>query len=645
MKRLTLLFTTIILLSLTSNIFAQSIPQTINYQGVLKDAAGVLVPNGDYNLTFKLYNVQTGGTSLWNETKAINVVGGIVNTQLGSVTPIPSATFVEAIWLGITVAAGIELTPRIALSSVPYSFMSMNVPDGSITATKIATGEVVKSLNGLKDNVNIAAGSNVAITPIGNTLTISSTGGGGGTVTQINTGAGLIGGPIMTSGMISIPNDGISDVMLQNNSVTSSKITDGTINAVDIGNSQVLKSLNTLKDNVTLVAGSNISISPSGQNLTIASTSSGMGGSGTANYIPIFTSGTTLGNSFISQNSVGIDITSTSASNINPTLTLSRTGSNSATSIRFSNSLGNNFDVGMRSDGGFGISSINNNVGVSDVFVIKNSKAGIGTITPLYPLHVESPTAQRVMSGEYTGTTEFDGYGVYGKSTPIDGYGYGGFFQGGYRGVYAAALGGDYTGIVYGVYGMSSGGSVGTRVGVYGYGLGGATTWAGYFAGNVNITGTISKGGGSFKIDHPLDPTNKNLYHSFVESPDMMNIYNGNVVTDATGYATITMPDWFEALNQDFRYQLTVIGDFAQAIIAQKIQNNQFVVRTDKPSIEVSWQVTGIRHDKFAEKHRIPVEENKRPEDVGKYLHPDAYGVSETMGVDYENNQTHEQRK
>ena len=71
---------------------------------------------------------------------------------------------------------------------------------------------------------------------------------------------------------------------------------------------------------------------------------------------------------------------------------------------------------------------------------------------------------------------------------------------------------------------------------------GGTINWAGYFNGNVNVTGTLSKGGGSFKIDHPLDPTNKNLYHSFVESPDMMNIYNGNVITDASGYATVTMP-------------------------------------------------------------------------------------------------------
>jgi hypothetical protein len=87
---------------------------------------------------------------------------------------------------------------------------------------------------------------------------------------------------------------------------------------------------------------------------------------------------------------------------------------------------------------------------------------------------------------------------------------------------------------------------------------------AGYFEGDVHVTGTLSKSGGSFQIDHPLDPENKYLYHSFVESPDMMNVYNGNVTTDSRGFAHITMPDWFEALNGDFRYQLTTIGQPAQ---------------------------------------------------------------------------------
>ncbi|RFS17588.1 hypothetical protein D0T08_07410 [Emticicia sp. C21] len=145
--------------------------------------------------------------------------------------------------------------------------------------------------------------------------------------------------------------------------------------------------------------------------------------------------------------------------------------------------------------------------------------------------------------------------------------------------------------------------------------------------GNLSVSGSISKGGGSFKIDHPLDPENKYLYHSFVESPDMMNVYNGNIITDAKGIARVKLPDYFESLNTDFRYQLTVIGTFAQAIVSEKVQANQFEIRTDKPNIEVSWQITGIRNDAYARKFRIPNEIEKKPEEKGTYLYPEAYGL------------------
>jgi hypothetical protein len=174
----------------------------------------------------------------------------------------------------------------------------------------------------------------------------------------------------------------------------------------------------------------------------------------------------------------------------------------------------------------------------------------------------------------------------------------------------------------YGVYGYASSDS-GDIVGVIGEA--GSTTgqaWAGWFVGNVYVGGTLSKTAGTFTIDHPLDPANKYLQHSFVESPDMMNVYNGNVTTDAKGEATVTLPDWFEALNQDFRYQLTPIGSFAQAMVQSKVKANRFVIATSEPNVEVSWQLTGIRHDAYAEAHRIQVEVAKTGEDKGKYLHP-----------------------
>lgn len=147
--------------------------------------------------------------------------------------------------------------------------------------------------------------------------------------------------------------------------------------------------------------------------------------------------------------------------------------------------------------------------------------------------------------------------------------------------------------------------------------------------GNINITGNVAKGGGTFKIDHPLDPANKYLVHSFVESPEMMNVYSGNIITDANGFATVTMPEYFEAANKDFRYQLTVIGSFAQAIIQKKMANNTFVIQTNQPNIEASWQVTGVRNDKYANAHRIePVQEKKLK---GSYIHPELFGEDKEL--------------
>lgn len=153
--------------------------------------------------------------------------------------------------------------------------------------------------------------------------------------------------------------------------------------------------------------------------------------------------------------------------------------------------------------------------------------------------------------------------------------------------------------------------------------------------GNVAIAGNLSKGSGTFKIDHPQDPENKYLYHSFVESPDMMNVYNGNITTDVDGNATVKLPAYFESLNKDFRYQLTVIGAFAQAIVASEVNENKFVIKTDKPNIKVSWQVTGIRKDPYAEQNRVVPEMEKPAKEKGKYLHPEAYGLPLDRSVNH----------
>ncbi|MFN8335741.1 MAG: hypothetical protein U0U09_11500 [Cyclobacteriaceae bacterium] len=187
------------------------------------------------------------------------------------------------------------------------------------------------------------------------------------------------------------------------------------------------------------------------------------------------------------------------------------------------------------------------------------------------------------------------------------------------------------TGLGIGVYGYQAG----SGWGVYGTVGNTALGYAGYFSGRVNVTGALSKGSGTFKIDHPLDPTNKYLYHSFVESPDMKNIYDGVVVLDENGQAEITLPEWFGALNKDYRYQLTCIGGFAQVYISREVNNNRFSIAGGTPGLKVSWQLTGIRKDPYAEKNRVKVEEDKPENERGKYLYPEAYGLPKSMGVDY----------
>jgi hypothetical protein len=198
-----------------------------------------------------------------------------------------------------------------------------------------------------------------------------------------------------------------------------------------------------------------------------------------------------------------------------------------------------------------------------------------------------------------------------------------------------------------GVYGVSDSNSTSLssfNIGLYGYAANNAgynygiysyapntnpNFFSGYFDGNVqiigdlNVSGNISKGGGTFKIDHPLDPYNKYLVHSFVESPEMMNIYSGNITTDSDSTAVVKLPDYFQAANKDFKYQLTVIGKFAQAIVFEEINNNSFVVKTSEANIKVSWQVMTVRADKYADKNRIIPEQDKI--EKGTLLHPELF--------------------
>ena len=251
---------------------------------------------------------------------------------------------------------------------------------------------------------------------------------------------------------------------------------------------------------------------------------------------------------------------------------------------------------------------------------------GIGTATPAHPLTITATDNVTLLEANNASTAgNACGFtGTISSTTP-------GTFSAGVRGTNSST-----TSAGVGVWGTHAG---------QGYGIYGAAFdtggFAGYFNGAVSVNGMLSKTGGTFKIDHPLDPANKYLYHSFVESPDMMNIYNGNATTDTDGYATITMPDWFSALNTDFRYQLTVIDEsdnddmFIWAKVVRKMNNNTFTIRSSRGGVDVSWQVTGVRQDAWANAHRVVPEVAKESYNKGKYLHPELFGAPPSAIVDY----------
>ena len=391
-------------------------------------------------------------------------------------------------------------------------------------------------------------------------------------------------------------------------------IANGGVTGTKIAAGQVVKSLNGLTDNVSLTAGTNITITPSGNSLNIAA----------PNLLGSVTHDATLAGN------------GTSAAPLRIALPLSLSGSGGV-SVTNSQSLGSGLfgegyagvqgrgvdrnnslaGWGMFATGGFS-DSFRGGAGMEAVGGASNSGSG-GWGMVAWGGNSNSGDGSAGVSG--IGGNSDSGGGGLGV------FGQGGRTNSGFNGDGVSGSGGGSDTV------RGGNGIVGFRgLSPVGNGL------AGLFYGDVTVNGNLSKSGGSFKIDHPLDPANKYLYHSFVESPDMMNVYNGNITTDSNGDATVTLPDYFEALNRDFRYQLTVIGQFAQAIVGSEISGNRFTIKTDRPGVKVSWQVTGIRQDAYANKHRIPVEEEKPERERGYFLHPQVFDQPEEKSLEWARN-------
>jgi hypothetical protein len=246
-------------------------------------------------------------------------------------------------------------------------------------------------------------------------------------------------------------------------------------------------------------------------------------------------------------------------------------------------------------------------------------------------------------------------YGVFGKSASYNGIGVmglsgsalvtdthptglnfwkaGGEFAG--RNGLIAAVSSEGGSWGHGIIGIAQSGSPGA--GVYGWKSGGGN-YAGYFSGNVYVTGNLSAGGTkAFKIDNPLDPANQYLYHYAVESPQVQNVYNGTVTLDAQGEAVVNLPAYFSAVNTgDYRYYLTAIGaPMPNLYVAEEIQGNTFKIAGGVAGKKVSWMVYGQRNDPWLRDNPQKDVVDKPKAEVGTYVYPQGYGQPESASLSF----------
>jgi hypothetical protein len=142
---------------------AGEVPQVMTYQGVLADSDGRPL-DGSYNITAKLYTAPAGTTPIWTETHTgVDVAKGVFAIMLGRYTALSDLNFGQRLWLGISVNHGAEMEPRVELASVATAFLAQNVMDKSITARKIANRQIVKSINGRKDDLKIVGEGDIIV--------------------------------------------------------------------------------------------------------------------------------------------------------------------------------------------------------------------------------------------------------------------------------------------------------------------------------------------------------------------------------------------------------------------------------------------------------------------------------------------------
>jgi hypothetical protein len=598
-----------------------TVPAQINYQGYLTDSAGTPI-NTTVPISFSLYSDPgPGGTALWTETQNMVVASGVYSVKLGSVNPI-TLSFDAQYYLGVKVGTDLEMTPRQPLTTVPYAFRAKTVE--TVTSGAIATP---LNLSGTPpgDSVVKVTTHSFAGSAIEGIADMSGSNIGGSFSSWGNSGGGVFGygravGAVTNYGG-SFRADGDSGRAVYGYAPAIGNVMNygGYFEAQGNYGVGVYGESNSGWGVEGRYAGGNFGV--------LGANGYGVYGRGYGNSRGVWgESDNATGVHGKSANGFGIYGESTNGTGVYGYAP----GSAGYGVYGYAPATGDvtNYGGYFRADG-------NSGRAVYGVASATGSAPNIGGYFEAkgdFGSAIYAKATSTSYSANWGGF--FEAYGengtaVYG-ATFTSGSAWGGAFEAygdGGTGVYGWAR----TGIA-GVHGVVESGD---GWGVWGEAPISGNGYAGYFHGRVHVAGTLSKSAGSFKIDHPLDPENKFLYHSFVESPDMKNIYDGIAVLDSSGEAWVELPEWFEAVNKDFRYQLTCIGGFAQVYIADEVSENRFKIAGGRSGLKVSWQVTGIRKDAYAEAHRIPVEEAKKPSEQGFYIHPDLFGHDEEKNIEW----------
>lgn len=593
-------------------------PQAIKYQAVARNSSGSEITNSPVSVRFSILEGSVSGTMLYQETHNLTTNQfGLFNASLG-LGFVAQGTFSQIDWATGTKFLKIELDETGGANYTDMGTSQLVSVPYSLYASK--AGSVVNA-------PSLSINGNTLSIDGGNSVTLPS-GGGGGTYTA-GTGISINGNVITNTSpdqTVSITGAGISTVT-------------GTYPNFTVTSTQVPQTLSLNGSNLSLSAGGGSVTLPSGGGGTL-NDAYNFGGAGVGRIVTANSGAVEVNSSTASQasfrathsgNGASIVAANTSASATFPTIQATTTSSlNTVAAITGSTSsaayavagqveasatafaavygsnLRTNGGPGVYGQGFNGAAGEANNTQGFGVFG-ENIRAANGS----RPNNVAAGIGSVGFVGALTQTQVNGGAGLLGINVAPNRTG--AFQNPGVEG----------QGFI-GVLGITNTSSIG--YGVYSSGDIGGTQ-------SLFVLGNLQAGGAkSFVIDHPFEPANKYLKHFSIESNEILNIYRGTIQLDANGEATISLPDYFEAINTNFSYQLTAIGAAAPSVfVKNEIVNNQFVIAGGNPNQKISWQVTAERNDKYMAAHpETKLDVVDKPAHLkGKYVHPLVYGKTE----------------